>query len=234
MKRITLIGLILFASCSQIRHIERLADKGDITFCDYAVNYYSTHTYKTEQKRQEKIIKYCKKGLSLKVDTNKFNQAYDYADFYRELANSPLINKKDKYLYYQQGAKYNDNESQWIIGLYYLEGTGGQIKNDSALYWFNKASNGNDNYYGAAATKELANIYYEGKLVKADTMKAVYYYKRACACFGESSDFIACDSVIAFYKKQKNIKDTTELSIYSELERQLRGEKYKFHGEYIR
>lgn len=218
----TVLVLFLFLSCSNIKYIERKADKGDITFCLYTVIHYTEQTdYKTDKKAQEKIIKYCKKGLSISIDTNSYNPKMDYAIFYRELAKSSLTKKTEKYAYYLKAAEYGDGESQWIASLYYLDGKGGKTDNDSALYWMKKAANGNSYIYSSLAEKELGDIFMEGKLVKPDTLIALYYYKKSCACNREYSNLLGCDKVVEFYKKQANLTDTTELAIYEELRRQL-------------
>lgn len=216
--KITLIGLLFFLSCSTVEKLERKADKGDLSSCYDLVELYSScDYYTTDRKMQEKLYKYSEKGISIAIDTNIYDQNIFYGKFYRELAKSAFTAKRLKYAYYLKAAKFEDNESQWVIGLYYLEGRDGQIQNDSAIYWIEKASK-----YSAIASTKMGDIYSDGILVKADTSKAIYYYKKSCACYKESSDLLACEKVISFYKNQKKLKDTTELAIYSELARQLR------------
>jgi TPR repeat protein len=218
-----LIGLLFFISCSNIKKLERQADKGDLNACYQIVTLYASSDYSpTDKKAQEKIIKYSKKGLTIPVDTSKYNMDDFYGTFYGEIAKSFLTKETEKKFYYQKAAQYGNGESQWIVGLIYMDGRGIKINTDSAYYWIKKTYEGNDFHYSAIAADQLGDFYMEGKLVKADTLTALYYYKKSCACYREYSDALACDKVITFYKNQKNLKDTTELAIYSELARQLR------------
>ena len=205
----------LLLSCSQYKKLERKANKGDASSNKLLVELYSEEysagLMHMDNKISDKIIFWSKKGLQLKDadSTDKYIYLMQLGDFSND--------KKEKYSYYKQAALYGCTEAQWIIGLYYLEGRKDVPKNDSAFYWINKAANDNVN-----AINMLGNIFSQGKILKADTLLGLYYYKKACACFGKSSILSACDSVIAYYKRNKNLKDTSELGIYSELGRNLR------------
>ncbi len=233
---LTCACMLLFFSCStlkreqrqynrQLKKSERQADKGGFQECYDIVDLYTCHEPYTRptKEQQIKLIKYCKKGIELDTVSGANYDDMTLAFFYSHLADYTL-DIKEKYSYYRKAAKLNDADSQWITGLYYLDGIGGanidgrggQIKNDSALYWIKQAyNNGN-----TQATHFLGNIYLTGKymytdIVKADTSVAIYYYKKACI-LGDSR-MGSCDSVVSYYKRNKNLKDTTDLSIYSEL-----------------
>lgn len=228
-------GVFLFFSCStlkkdhrhavrQFKKLERKADKGGYQECFNIVSLYTCHEPNTRptKDQQIKLIKYCKKGIALDTNIDEMRLPF----FYYHLAEYTQ-NIKEKYSYYRKAARLNDADAQWISGLYYLEGRGGQtiedrsgvIKNDSALYWIKQAEiNGH-----AYAANFLGNIYLTGKyiygdVVKADTLVALYYYKKSCI-LGSRKE--ACDSVVSFYKRNKNLKDTSELTIYSELAKHL-------------
>ena len=219
---IILFGIAFSLSCSNYKRLEHRADNGNIEACYSIVDHYSgTHYSSSDKKAQEKVVKYAKTGLSIKLDTNYFVDEY-YSLFYRELAKSFLSSKPEKYSYYKNAAFYGDGEAQWATSLIYFEGKDGKINNDSAMYWLNKAAIGNNYIYEAAAENELGDIYTEGKIIKVDSILALYHYKRACACFRQYSNLQACEKVIKFYESKVNLRDTTELSIYKELGRRLR------------
>jgi TPR repeat protein len=194
--------------------MEGQANKGDSFSNKLLVERY-VEEYELSHKTLElstKIIYWSKKGLLLK-DSDTLDKA-----FYLHQLGRFTADNKEKYSFYKQAALFGDVQGQWITGLNYLEGQTRPIKNDSAFYWIKKAS---DNGY-ECATKALGDIYYEGKIIKPDTLTAIYYYKKACACYGNRSVLAACDSVIVHYKRNKNLRDTSELGIYSELARSLR------------
>ncbi len=213
-----IIVIIVFISlaCSNIKKTERLADKGSVSDCYRVVEYYTCHKYyiPVTKDQEQKIIKYCIKGLSL--DT-AYSERYF---FYKELAYY-TDKREEQYASYKKAAVLNDGEAQWIVGLYYLEGREKEINNDSALYWLKRAATGNYYMYGAMANNELGNIYSKGKIVKQDSLTALYYYKKACVCFGNFSNLPACNTVISYYKNKSNSIDTTELAIYTEIARKL-------------
>ncbi len=208
---ISLISLLFLNACS----VEKKADKGDIDAC-YAVveknTNYGHFEEELTEKQKQKIIKYSLKAIE--IDTNEYDLSY----FYYKLASVTQDNKL-KYHYYQKAAKYDDNAAQWITGLNYFYGRTISINNDSALYWFQKASNGNSKHYSAIATTFLGSLYMEGKTVKKDSLLALYYFKKACTCFENYSTLEACDSVVANYSRNKNIIDTSDIAVYKELVR---------------
>ena len=208
LKKISILFILLcFAACSVVKKTEIKAQKGDLTSCMSIVDLYSSSEYKQDNIIvRDKIIKYCKLGLA------HGEGMYDSAFFYNKLA--PRCDKKNMYLNHLKAAQLGNEESQYITGLYYLDGRGGKINNDSAFYWFKKILNKKESEtnYSAMASKQLGDLYE----IKNDTLTGLYYYKKACACYFRKADISACEKVILYYKS-KNIVDSTELKIYSEI-----------------
>ncbi len=232
MKPLIIFLTLFFYSCApNINGIERKAKRGSVYSCERAVHYYKFKPHSTPNNTFaiEKIMTFCKLGIA--YDTCSNNNCESYKDiFYRELAKSILTKNSEKNYYYLHAAKLGDIESQLQMGYSYMHGTYTKINNDSAIYWIKKASDNNiTNYYNtyipythanelsSEATKTLGDIYYKGQITTLDISKALYYYKKACACKYESLDISACDSLISFYKKTENIEDSVDLKIYSEL-----------------
>jgi TPR repeat protein len=214
MKTTTLIILtLILTSCS----LEKRANRGDLNACYSIVEKENNYFHKKpNNKQKEKIIKYCIKGIE--IDTN-----YQFGSFFYINLAKNISNKSKSYFYYQKAANLNDAEGEWITGLNYLEGHTVITNNDSALYWINRASlNENNLHYAAIASTELGDLYKEGKICKADSLLSLHYYKQACACFENYGYLLACDSVVKYYNEIKNLKDTTEISIYKELARKKR------------
>ncbi len=223
MRTTIVIGLFLLMACSNHKKLERQANRGDIQACHWLVDDYG-HGYPNinDDKIQNRIVKYSKLGLALDTiqsDPNGFDRSF----FYLWLAKSRLTKKEDKIYYYYKSATLGDAEAQYVVAIEYYDGHDRKVNKDSALYWYKKAAEGNYSRFSAYACKEVGNMLYTGKFVKKDTLTAIYYYKKSCACYNVYSQVSACDSVLSFYKRQKNLKDTSEIPIYSEFKRRREG-----------
>ncbi len=223
--RITIIiAFFLLFACSSKKKLERQAKQGDIQACyqivDYCVN---GHQNLEDEKIQQKIMKYSKMALTLvdtvQSDANDFYRKF----FYFQLANSPLIKKEDRNDYNYKSALLGETKAQYKLAVDYYDGHERKPYKDSAFYWYKQTLDGDINQYSGYACEVVGDMLYNGKYIKQDTLMAIYYYKKACTCYGIYSRPSACDSVIVFYTRQKNLKDTTEIPIYSEFARKRRG-----------
>lgn len=230
--RTALILTILFlTSCSSLNKFERRANHGDVNACDLLVHLLNEKMDLEGKSRkiEDKIYKYSK--LCLKLDTGNWYKGYHYL----QLAESYLTNKSDSYYYYYKAAQLGEAIAQYVIAISYYDGhppgiipkshedMESNIKKDSAFYWYQMAalSSTEGSYIKPCAYSDAANMLYTGKYIKADTIKAIYYYKKACSCCKDYHGRSACDSVIAYYKRQK-LKDTTEIMIYNEFAEPMR------------
>lgn len=203
-----LLFLILLYSCSGIKKSERLADHGNLSECHNVVQYYLQHMdYMPKRKKpEEKIVKYSQKGILLD-STNK-----ESLIFYYLLAHY-AEDRQLKFNYYKKMAYLGDGEAQWMMGVYYLEGQENERNKDSALYYLTKSSIGSNYKFAALANYELGNIFFSGKIVSKDSVKAINYYKTACLCFGDNSHRPSCEKIISVLNKS-HLKDTSELLLY--------------------
>lgn len=217
-----LLFLTLLYSCSGIKKSERLADNGNLSACHQVVQYYlDKMDYLPERRNPEKkIIKYSQKGVSLD-STSKSSLI-----FYLLLSNY-ANDRQLKHFYIRKAACLGDGESQWRMGIYYLEGQENERNKDSAIYYLKLSSIETNYKYAALANYELGNIFSLGKIIEKDSLLAMKYYKNACLCYGDNSHLPSCKKVISNYKKLNN-KDTSEVWLYENVVKYLSlKEKYK-------
>jgi TPR repeat protein len=212
MKTIFIVLTLCFSACSGLNKYERRARRGDVDACNMLVHLLDETRYVngTDKKLDDKIYHYA--SLCLRLDTGNWYAGYHYmqvADYYK-------TSKPEAYRYYYKAAQYGDEKGQLITAISYYDGKYRAVNKDSALYWYEQAQHSGAKYYiGRQAYESAADMLYEGKDVKADTVKALYYYKKACTCCEGTSSISACDKVIRHYRKL-NLKDTSDIMIYKD------------------
>lgn len=227
-KPVLILVVALLTACSGLSKFERRARHGDVNACDLYVHLLNEKMSLEGWNKQldDKVYKYSK--LCLSLDTGNWYSAYHNL----QLAKSRQTNLSERWLYYYKAALGGEAQAQLVVAVAYYDGhppgnmndrTTVKLNKDSAFYWYEKAALFDPTEFEltAGAFTHAADMLYTGDGIKADTIKAIYYYKKACSCCNDYQGLKACDIVIDHYKKQK-LKDTTEIMIYRDFAEPLR------------
>lgn len=160
-------------------------------------------TDKFNQKMKAYAIKYeesHQKTNTTKIKLENLPNSFDFGDlstkydnFYKEMNKSLTFRNVDyylkeakmrsnKYLYtsarefYEKAAVLGNLDAQNLCGVYFFYSNygGSNATLDKGLYWFFKAAISGH----STAQNNLANAFYEGKGVKQDYLKALYWFKK--------------------------------------------------------
>lgn len=108
-----------------------------------------------------------------------------------------------KKTYFLKAGDYGNPQGYWMVALLYHNKQYNQINVDSAIKYYNKASQGGLSY----ATSSLAYIYYYGEGVPKDTIKGLSFFLDA-GLKAEEPDLSALTELIEYYRKSKIPSDS--------------------------
>lgn len=191
-------------SASNLKVLERLANKGELTSIDELIDYYRRVTIHQDV---EKAIEWAKKGIALNDSESMYQLGL-------------LVgNKKEQWFWVTKAAKKGCPEAMTTLSLWYtgMYGDFGHANNDSSFFWINKAIEGGDE----EAYLTAGNYFYTGIGTKINYNTALYYYKKGC-----NKDIYtyveSCDSVVSIYKRGLVIcNDTLEYRYWREKRKEL-------------